>query len=197
MTFFLPHVGLLRALFVTSLLFAAGCVSTPREEVTLQNSPCRGKIREAIEFSSSTAQTRLFFTDYVSDQGMMSDDPMQSYYDVLGVNVSSVLLSMKEPISEQISLRLNSDMDAFVKALNRRVFSGGSLVEMQDVVGMVTEGEFMKVTIDSPDIVSGVMYVMCEDIEGRAVEDQTFVDFTSGNGESRKVSISALKGLVE
>ncbi len=45
---------------------------------------------------------------------------------------------MKEPIFEQINLRLNSDMDAFVKALNRRVFPGGSLVEMQDVVGMVT-----------------------------------------------------------
>lgn len=163
----------------------------------MESSPCRSKVREALEFSSNTTQTRLFFTDYVSDDGMMSDDPMQAFYDTLGVNVSSVLLSMKEPYSHRISLRLNEDMEAFVKAVNRRVFSGGSLVEMQDVVGMVTEGDFMKVTIDSPDIVSGVLYVMCETIEGRSVEEQTFVDFTPEAGETRKLSISALKGLME
>ncbi|MDA3873211.1 MAG: hypothetical protein PF795_04560 [Kiritimatiellae bacterium] len=195
-SFLLSYPGM-RALCFGSLVVLSGCVSGPREDVTIENTPCRGKIREAIEFFSTTVETRMFFTDYVSDAGMMSDDPMQIFYDTLGVNVSSVLLSMKEPYSHQISLRLNSDMDAFVKAVNRRVFSGGSLVEMQDVVGMVTEGEFMKVTIDSPNIVSGVLFVRCEPIEGREVAEQTFVDFTAEDGVSRKLSVSALKGLIE
>jgi hypothetical protein len=185
-----------RFIFLLLTLLTA-CVSAPRDEVVLEDSPCRGKIREALEFASGTTETRLFFTDYVSEDGITSEDPMESFYEVLGVNVSSVLLSMKEPYSNQISLRLNSDMEAFVRALNRRVFSGGSLVEMQDVVGMRTEGEFMKVTIDSPDMVSGVLYVMCEPIEGREVEDQTFVDFVQDGQETRKLSISALKGLIE
>jgi len=185
----------MKALPFLLLLMIAGCSSVPREQ-DVNMSPYIPQVRESLEFASDSAATRRFFTDFVDDTG----DPqarMETYYEVLGENVSSAVLAMKDPYAGQISLTLNRDMEAFVKAVNRRVFSGGSIVEMQDVMGMVEEEGFVKVRLDAPDILAGYVWVMKTPIPGRTPAEQTFVDFSRPGQETRKLSISALIGLLD
>jgi hypothetical protein len=61
---------------------------------------------------------------------------------------------------------------------------------------MRREGEFIRVTFNSPDIVSGTVYVLCQPIEGRTAAEQTFVDYVREGETPRKLSISALMGLL-
>src|SRR5690606_10808023 len=143
--------GMKYLFFMFSLAcFWTGCAYSPEETVTFDRDACSTRVRRSLEFASNTAQTRAFFTAFVENPGM----EMEVFFNTLGRNVSSTLLAMKDPYSQQISLRLNPDMDAFAVALNRRLFSGGSLVEMQDVVGMTMVGEFLRVDVEAPDIVS-------------------------------------------
>jgi len=179
-------------LLILSVFTLFGCAYSPDTTVTFDENACIGRVRESMEFKSDTAQTRAFFTRFVSNPGM----DMEIFFNVLGRNVSSALLAMKEPYSQQISLRLNPDMDTFVTALNRRLFSGGSLLEMQDVMGMTMQDEFLRVQVDAPQIVSGYFYVICKEIEGRKVPEQVFVDFTRPEGGTGKMSIEALIGLL-
>lgn len=181
-------------LLIFPILFMwTGCTSTsPMGPVTYDETACSARVRQSMEFASDTARTRMFFTEFVSNPGM----EMERFFNVLGRNVSSSLLAMKDPYSQQISLRLNPDMDIFVNALNRRLFSGGSLLEMQDVVGMTMDGEFLRVEVEAPDIVSGYFYVICKDIEGRTIAEQTFVDYTPPEKDTAKLSIEALIGLL-
>lgn len=174
------------------MLGLCGCATSRDVKPVFDQNACSGRVRESMEFVSDTAQTRAFFTDFVESPGM----DMEIFFKVLGRNVSSSLLAMKDPYAQQISLRLNPDMDVFVTALNRRLFSGGSLLEMQDVVGMTMVGEFLRVEVEAPDIVSGYFYVICKDIEGRTMAEQTFVDFTRPGSGTGKLSIEALIGLL-
>lgn len=169
-----------------------GCAYTPEETITFDQNACTTRVRSSLVFSSDAAQTRSFFTAFVENPGM----DMEVFFSALGKNVSSAMLAMKDPYSQQISLRMNPDMDAFAVALNRRLFSGGSLIEMQDVVSMTMVGEFLRVDVVAPDIVSGYFYVICKEIEGRSVAEQTFVDYTRPGGGTGKLSIEALIGLL-
>lgn len=177
------------------LLFFAGCASVPRES-DINMAPYIPQVRESLEFSSNSTVTRRFFTTFVEETGS-NEERMRKFYEVLGENVSSAVLSMKDPYADQISLTLNRDMETFVKEVNRRVFSGGSIVEMQDVLGMTLEGEFVKVRLEAPGILAGYVYVMKEPIPGRSPAEQTFVDFLRPGQEPRKLSISALIGLLQ
>lgn len=177
------------------LLIVVGCSSVPKEG-PLNMNPYIHRVRNSLEFKSNAARTRLFFTEFAEETGE-PEVRMERFYSVLGENVSSAVLSMKDPYADQISLTLNRDMEVFVKAVNRRVFSGGSVVEMQDVLNMTLEGEFVKVTLDAPGILTGVVYVMKDPIEGRTPAEQTFVDFSRPGKETRKMSISALIDLLD
>lgn len=179
-------------LLLSFVLIFTGCVSPSEPKVTYDETACTGRVRDSLVFASNTMQTRMFFTDFVSNPGM----EMDRFFDVLGKNVSSALLAMKDPYSQQVSLRLNPDMDAFSKALNKRLFSGGSLIEMQDVVGMTMQDEFLRVDIAAPDIVSGYFYIICKEIEGRTLAEQTFLDYSKPNQGRAKMSIEALIGLL-
>jgi hypothetical protein len=177
------------------LLLLVGCSSVPKESA-VNMSPYIPQVRESLEFSSNSAETRRFFTEFIEEAGD-ADDRMERYFDVLGENVSSAILAMKDPYADQISITLNRDMETFVKEVNRRVLSGGSIVEMQDVLGMTLEGEFVKVRLEAPGILAGYVYVMKDPIMGRTPAEQTFVDFMRPGQETRKLSISALIGLLE
>lgn len=174
------------------MIFASGCATSRDAKPTFDQNACSGRVRQSMEFASDTAQTRAFFTQFVENPGM----DMEIFFKALGRNVSSSLLAMKDPYAQQISLRMNPDMEAFAPALNRRLFSGGSLLEMQDVVGMTMVGEFLRVEVEAPDIVSGYFYVICKEIEGRTIAEQTFVDFTRPGEGTGKLSIEALIGLL-
>ena len=176
------------------LLLCNGCTSVPKESA-VNMSPYIPRVRESLEFSSNSAETRRFFTSFVEDTSA-PEERMERYFEVLGENVSSAVLAMKDPYADQLSLTINRDMEAFARAVNRRVFSGGSIVEMQDVLGMTEEGEFIKVRLEAPDILAGYVYVMKDPVEGRSPAEQTFVDFLRPGQETRKLSISALIGLL-
>lgn len=172
--------------------FLSGCAYSPESTVTFDQNACSGRVRQSMEFASNTAKTRAFFTEFIENPGM----DIEIFFQVLGRNVSSSLLAMKDPYAQQISLRMNPDMDVFVAALNRRLFSGGSLLEMQDVTSMTMVGEFLRVEVNAPDIVSGYFYVICKEIEGRTLAEQTFVDYTRPGEGTGKLSIEALIGLL-
>ncbi|MGA0333363.1 MAG: hypothetical protein ACO3N7_05675 [Kiritimatiellia bacterium] len=180
--------------FLFALFLLTGCAYTPDEKVPLDKKACVGRVKESMEYASNPAQTRAFFTAFVSNPGM----DMEILFSELGRNLSSALLAMKDPYAQQISLRLNPDLDsrAFDQALTRRLFSGGSLLEMQDVVGMTMEGEFLRVEVEAPHIVSGYFYVICKQIEGRTIAEQTFVDYTRPAGGTGKLSVDALINLL-
>jgi len=180
------------SLFLLPFFIWTGCAYSPDDTVTFDDNACSGRVRQSMVFGSDTAKTRAFFTEFVSNPGM----EMDIFFNQLGKNVSSALLAMKDPYSQQISLRLNSDMDSFVVALNKRLFSGGSLLEMQDVIGMTMQDEFLRVEVDAPNIVSGYFYIMCKDIDGRSIAEQTFVGYTKSNESEAKMSIEALIGLL-
>lgn len=153
------------------------------------------RIRESLEFGTNAAETRRFFSGFVEEEGSAAAR-MQNFFDVLGENVSSAMLSMKDPYADQLSLVLNRDMETFVREVNRRVFSGGSLVEMQDVLMVTREGDFIKIRLEAPGILTGYVYLMEDPIEGRTPSEQTFVDFIRPGYETRKLSISALIGML-
>jgi len=175
-------------------LFFAGCTTIP-QSTRVDMSPYIPQIRSSLEFQSNPAVTRSFFTDFVEEKGEQ-EERMQRYFDVLGENVSSVVLAMKDPYSEQISITLNRDMETFVREVNRRVFSGSSIVEMQDVLGVTDEGFLLKVRFEAPGILAGYVYIMKEPIQGRTPAEQTFVEFIRPGKEPRKLSIAALIGLL-
>lgn len=183
--------------FILCLTFLClfGCTSVP-EDNSVAMSPYIPRVRSGLEFESNSAETRRFFTEFVEDSGDAATR-MEQYFSVLGENLSSAVLALQDPYSDQISITMNRDMEAFVKAVNRRVFSGGSIVEMQDVLGMTEEGEFIKVRLEAPDILTGYVYIMKEPVEGRTPAEQMFVDFIRPGQEIRKMSISALVGLLK
>lgn len=175
----------------TALIFS-GCTTSSSESASFDPNACRSKVRDSMEFASDSARTRAFFAEYVNNPGM----EMEIFFNVLGRNISSTLLAMKEPYSDKISLRLNPDLDAAAAAMNKRVMVGGSILEMQDVVGMTMVGEFLRVDVNAPEIVSGYFYVICKEIEGRTLQEQTFVDYTRPDGATGKMSIQALVSLL-
>ena len=184
----------MKTIFVPLFFLLTGCASVPKES-GIDMGPIIPRLRESLEFKSNSVRTRRFFTNFVEGSG----DPqerMEKFYDVLGENVSSAMLSMKDPYADQISITLNEDMETFVSSVNRRVFSGGSLVEMQDVLQLNDEGDFIKVRLEAPGILAGYVYIMKEPIMGRTAAEQTFVDYLKPGEEPRKLSISALIGLL-
>jgi hypothetical protein len=185
----------MKLLLPVLFLLLGGCTTVPQNQ-PLDWSPYIPQIRRSLEFASNAAETRRFFSEFVEDDGD-PEERMVRFYEVLGENVSSAVLSMRDPYSNQISLTLNRNMNIFVQQVNRRVFSGGSIVEMQDVVRVSEEGKFLKVTVEAPGILNGYVYIMKDPIEGRSTAEQTFVDFIRAGYETRKLSISALIGLLE
>lgn len=184
----------MKYLFAFFFLFLAGCTTVP-EDRTVDMGPYIPRIRKSLEFKSNAAETRRFFSGFVEQEGNPADR-IQRYFDVLGENVSSAMLVMKDPYADQTSIVLNRDMETFVEKVNRRVFSGGSLVEMQDVMMVTEEGDFLKIRLEAPGILTGYIYMMKEPIAGRKPSEQTFVDFMRTGQETRKLSISALIGLL-
>lgn len=176
------------------LCLFTGCASIPTVD-SFDWSPYIPQIRRSLEFHSNTAETRRFFAGFVEATGG-PEERMERYFEALGENVSSAVLAMKDPYADQISITLNRDMETFVTEVNRRVFSGGSIVEMQDVITVTEEGKFLNVQVEAPGILTGTVYVMKDPIPGRTASEQTFVDYRRPGRETRKLSISALIGLL-
>jgi hypothetical protein len=171
-----------------------GCASIPKVD-SFDWSPYIPQIRRSLEFHSNSAETRRFFANFVEETGG-AEQRMQRYFEALGENVSSAILAMKDPYADQTSITLNRDMETFVAQVNRRVFSGGSIVEMQDVIRVTDEGKFLNVRVEAPGILIGNVYVIKDPIPGRTASEQTFVDYIRPGMETRKLSISALIGLL-
>lgn len=175
------------------LILLTGCVTTDSKTSEIDPNDYFVQIQDGLEFATTPRQTVQVFQRMRQDGGQSMD----AMLDVLGDNLSSAVLIMDDAFADQISLSLNLDKAGMAKAMNQRVSRGISVISIQDVTQVTDEGNLVKVRVDSPGILSGFVYVLKEPIPRRSSGDQTFVDFYMTGQAPRKLSISAMMGLLQ
>ena len=184
-------------LVAAACLWTVSCVSSGPEHLSqAEITACENKAARAMAFETNAADTRHFFANMSASTGPALQRQLNRYYEVLGVNLSSVLLMLDSRLAERVSLNMRiGDRDQGTW-LMRRLSAGRSVVDMGDVASMEPEGQFLRVELKE-GVVSGYFYVLCEDIEGRTIGEQTFVDYFKRGQEPRKMSVAALVGLMD
>lgn len=190
-----------RAFFFTILFCAlalSGCVSPgPSDLSEAELSACRAKIEPALVFKSPPGQTREYFSKVMASAPVPRRKLLDRYYEVLGRNLSSMVPMLNPEVAGRISLRVESEPAELTLWMEDRLVSGRSLLDLRDVGEVASEGEFLRVAFKPGGRVSGYFYVRCVEIPGRSVDEQTFVDYRTDDGETRKVSVAALTSLLD
>lgn len=178
---------------VVSLLLAgcAGSPSSPRMNAERREA-CMRKAERALRFSSRPDATRQYFRSMATASPREAGELLSRHYDLLGHNVSSVVLMLGGEHADRISLRINPDVDVAMRLTEERVRAGRSPVEMSDVAAVDFVDEFVRIVFLPGGVANGVVYVMCPDLPGRSLPDQVFVDYEREDGEVAKLSVSAL-----
>ncbi len=186
----LPLVGIL-----------SGCAtpdsSSPSSRPPVNETSCRAAVRDALVYKSNTSTTLSFFGDLVRG-GEPAKKRMDSYYNTLGINLSSVAFVLNEELEEKISINLKSvSPDILTNWLSNRIPNGKSLVDLEDIDGTFFDDEFLRVDLKTSSMVTGYFYVHCGVIEDRDIAEKVYVDyFQEGAKEPRKLSLAALLRLM-
>lgn len=150
------------------------------------------KADRALRFSSRPDATRQYFRSVATASPREAGELLSRHYDLLGRNVSSVVLMLGGEYADRISLRLNPDVEVAMRLTEERVRAGRSPVEMADVATVDFVDEFVRLQFLPGGVANGVVYVMCADLPGRSLPDQIFVDYRKADGETAKLSLTAL-----
>lgn len=180
--------------WLVACFLLAGCAtdpSAPRLNAERREA-CMRKADRALRFSSRPDATRQYFRSVATASPREAGELLSRHYDLLGRNVSSVVLMLGGEYADRISLRLNPDVEVAMRLTEERVRAGRSPVEMADVATVDFVDEFVRLQFLPGGVANGVVYVMCADLPGRSLPDQIFVDYRKADGETAKLSLTAL-----
>jgi hypothetical protein len=180
-----------------------GCVSTGGKEtvppLVIDETLCRADVIKALSFKTLPGQTRNFLNGMGENTGKKLRPFLDSYFEVLGSNLSSIALMLDAETDKRISLDIREDMDPADKAkwIQKGLKAGTSLFTLNDISEMIFDGEFLLVTLKPELPLTGYFYIHCGVIEGREIGAKAYVDYTLPGGDVKKVSFIALSNLLQ